>query len=219
MKKYWLFCLPVVGLILLSMACKNSGTEKTSGEAGEVALPASRNDSLMGWKGCDRAGFQALSATEHEFQYQFFKVNLKNRENLPGYSVEITLADSTKSFRLPSVEEYYFLGSTQNHLFFNLGPEGPTRTMVIYKLEGTSLKKVYQGDYSTFNPPFIANGNIWYYSPVEDEAEVTKKPECPERDSLVREGFGVKYAQRHLYNLVNRGLTRKSEFICIPVKE
>ena len=61
------------------------------------------------------------------------------------------------------------------------------------------------------------NGNVRFYMPTE-ESEVIKIPKCPEKAKWEKDGLKVVYGQLCLYNLVQRSLTRKSEYMCIPLK-
>ncbi|MBL7774606.1 MAG: hypothetical protein JNK89_01310, partial [Saprospiraceae bacterium] len=43
-------------------------------------------------------------------------------------------------------------------------------------------------------------------------------PNCPDREAWEKKGLRVGFGQRYMYHMANRGLTRKSEFVCAPLQ-
>ena len=51
-----------------------------------------------------------------------------------------------------------------------------------------------------------------------EESDMIKVPDCPDKAKWEKEGAKVIYGQLCLYNIVQRSLTKKSEYICVPLK-
>ncbi|MCK6691167.1 MAG: hypothetical protein L6Q97_03585 [Thermoanaerobaculia bacterium] len=191
--------------------CKNNPASQGSTDE----LPADRTDSLVGLKGCDRAGFKAQSKTARQFIYQDFTVNSKDKEDGKGQEIDIVRTDSgAEGLTIVHEEPTYFLGSSRGQVFFEetTGPEN--RKLVVYHVKRRTLM---------FRYPFCgemevtSTGFVRFYTPVE-ESDMTEVPECPEKEKWEKEGTKVVYAQLCLFSLINRSLTRKSEYVCIPLK-
>ena len=208
--KHVMLYVPALLLAGMFTFCKNSTPEKPTTEF----LPE-RTDSLFGLKGCDRAGFRMLSPTEHEFVYQDFTVHITKK---PDGSEEIKAVrtDSTTS-DLDIVHEgpSYFRGSSHGQIFVEEDKGPGNHEMAIYHVNRRSLmlRTPFCGDMEIW-----ANGNVWFYTPIE-ESEVSKMPECPEKAEWDKKGWKTTYGQRSIFHLVNRTLTKKSEFACFPPKE
>lgn len=200
--------------ILLSgslLFCKNNPASQGSSDE----LPAERNDSLVGLKGCDRAGFKAQSKTERRFIYQDFTVNSKDKEDGKGQDINIVRTDSgAEGLTITHEEPTWFLGSSRGQVLFEEGTGPENRKLVVYHVKRRALM---------FRYPFCGemevtpNGFIRFYTPIE-ESEMTEAPECPDKEQWEKDGTKVVYGQVCLFSLVNRSLTRKSEYACIPLK-
>lgn len=198
--------------------CKNKATENQSKSSGDAAvmLPE-KTDSLMGFEGCSRAGFKMLSPQVHEFKYQDYTFRITNKED-GAESIEAVLDSTGRRFKVPDVEPTYFRGAARGHFFVDVGTAPDVRELIVYSLTRESLSQVYRTQYLLEEPPFVAeSGSLWFYVPVP-ESEVAKELNCPDKADWLKKDLKVGYGQRYLYNMVNRGLTRKSEFICAPLQ-
>ena len=220
MKKHILWYLAVLFIAGTMLYCKNgnTGTQPDRGKATEATsakLPAARTDSLFGIEGCERAGFQALSAKVRKFTYQNFSVQITDQDT-PGEKIQVIMHSNGKVLDVPDGEPVYFAGAARDHIFIDVGTGPDKRELIIFNLKLRTLAQTYRtpyyGDLSV-----ASNGTLWFYAPV-DEKEVTKKPDCPEKEEWLKKGQSIGYGQRRLFNLPTRGLTRKSEFICIPLQ-
>lgn len=211
--KHVLFYATTILLTSSLLFCQNNATPGSASEA----LPAERPDSLFGIKGSYRAGFKPISKTERDIVYQDFTVNVKDKEDGKGQDIKILRADSTgtvvDTWNIIHEEPTYFLGSARGQVFMEEGTGPENRKIVIYHAQRRALM---------FRWPFCgemevtANGNLRFYTPVE-ESEVTKMPECPDKEKWEKEGKKVVYGQLCLFSLVQRSLTKKSEYICMPL--
>lgn len=217
MKQQTFLTAAVVLLALTTLACQANSSEKQQASA-SAELPAERNDSLIGFKGCERAGFKAISAQTREIKYQHYTFHLTSKED---GSETIEFKIDTIGFKFAKVadlEPTYFRGCAREHFFVDIGTAPHVREVIIYSLKKGVLSQVYRTPYIVGNPPYISeNGNFWFFCPVE-ESEVSKIPDCPDKDAWQKDGLQVGYAQRQIYHMLNRGLTRKSEFICAPLQ-
>ncbi len=206
--KHVLLYAPALLLAGMLSFCKNNAPEKPTTEF----IPE-RTDSLFGLKGCDRAGFRMLSATEHEFVYQDFTVHITRKadgsDDIKAVRTDSTTSDLTILHESPS----YFRGSTRGQLFVEEDKGPGNREMAVYHVKRQALmfRTIYCGDME-----IQANGTLRFLVPVE-ESEVSKMPECPERKEWEEKGLNVGYGQRCLYSLVSRMLTKKSEFACVAL--
>ena len=112
-------------------------------------------------------------------------------------------------WKVPDVEATYFRGFSRGHFFVDIGKDPYVRDIIIYSLQKGVLSQVYRTPYIVADTPFVANGTFWFFRPVE-QSEVPEKFECPDGDD------NVVFGQRYLYHMINRGLTRKSEYTCSP---
>ncbi len=216
MKKIILLYLSIATMALSLIACKNGTPGKTMGNAETTDLPAERNDSLVGFKGCDRAGFKANSPQVHEFKYQYHTVRVTQKET-PGDIIEIILDSTEIVYKVPDVEETYFRGSSTSHFFVEVGVNSGTGDLIIYQLTNKALSQVFRSPYLMDEPPFVTYGSLLFYCPVEEQ-EVTKMPDCPDKASWLKKNLKIGYGQRYMYHMRNRGLTRKSEYVCVPLQ-
>ncbi len=208
-------------VILTAMAvgsCKNKATETQSETAGDApVMLEEKTDSLMGFEGCSRAGFKMLSPQVHEFKYQYYTFRITTKED-GAESIDVRIDSTGRRFKVPDVEPTYFRGAARGHFFVDVGTAPGIRELIVYSLTRETLSQVYRTQYLLEEPPFVhENGNLWFYVPVP-EGEVTKEPNCPDKAAWLKKGLKVGYGQRYLYNMVERGLTRKSEFICAPLQ-
>lgn len=211
MKHVLLFAPTLLMAALLSF-CKNNAPapEKPLTEF----LPE-RTDSLFGIKGCNRAGFRMLSPTEQEFVYQDFTVHVTRKadgsDDIKAVRTDTAAQDLVIIHESPS----YFRGAARGQILVE-EDKGPGKAeMVFYnvKLRSLMFRTPYCGEME-----LMSNGTLWFYVPVE-ESEVRKMPECPDREAWEKKGWNVGYGQRCLYNMVDRVLTKKSEFACVPLKD
>ena len=237
MKKRILLFLPaVVILVCLALACKskkehNSAPEeglisrengrgggRTLGDGAVSNLPEEKPDTLFGIEGCDRPGFRALTPKVHEFIYQGYRVRVTQRDDEAGEKLEVFIDSTGASLEVPTVEPTFFRGGARAHIFVDIGTAPDSREIVVYNLKRGTLAQVYRERYCVDGQTYVSqNGGFWFYCPVP-ESEVAKKPDCPDKETWAKQGLGTAYGQRYIYDMVNRGLTRKSEFICVPTQ-
>ncbi|MCC6463475.1 MAG: hypothetical protein IT260_23595 [Saprospiraceae bacterium] len=191
--------------------CKNTTTTTNEATTAAEAWP-DRTDSLFGFKGCERAGFRAISATEREFTYQHTMVRVSDKKDDAGQNIEIFPLDSVaKKMNVLDEGALFFQGIVRNHMLIDVGTGPDQRELIIYNLGRPA--KMYQTAY-VGDIEIASNGNLRFLLPVE-ESEVSKMPECPEKEEWLKQGLRVGYGQVCLFSLVNRSLTRKSEFQCV----
>ncbi len=206
-------------LALLAWACQSESKpgKKSNEPSVEVSFPYEKADSLFGFEGCDKGLYRADSAELFELTYSTYRVQVKNRENLP--TSEITLIIDSTGRRLvfpPLSEGSHFQGKWRNFFFVDAGTGPDVRQLTIYKEENGVLYQIYQTEYLSHEAPMVsASGSLWYYRPVE-EADVSEKPNCPDAEQWRKDGFRIGYGQRHLFDLTQRMLVRKSEYTCVP---
>lgn len=183
-----------------------------------MAYPFEKPDSLFGYEGCLMTGFRAYSPTEREFVYQDYTIRVKDKADGVGQNVEL-MRDSARVFTLPvSSEEGFFQGAARNHLFFDVGTGPGIRQILLYSVKENDVFQVYRADYLPDVQPFVSsNGGFWFYAPIE-ESEMVKTPDCPDKEKWLKEGLRVGYGQRCVYNLMDRMLVKKSEYICVPLQ-
>lgn len=194
--------------------CKNApGSGNTEESATE--LPPERSDSLVGFKGCDRAGFKAISPTVHQFIYQDFIVEITDNpdggEGIRAYLIE----NPAKELKVFLEGKAHFRGAARGQLLVE-EEKGPNKSeLVVFSVsrQAVMFQKAFCGDVE-----LMPNGNIWFNIPA-DSSKIEKKPECPEKKEWEKKGWAIQYGQRSIFSLVNRSFTRKSEYSCIPVKQ
>jgi hypothetical protein len=220
MKNLSLFAGGVVLLFTLAF-CKNTplpegqtmvSDNMTSGmQAPATPLPNGKLDSLAGFKGCERATWSPLTANSEEFIYQHYTVVITRNNNLPGEQITVRRDSGRADFNIPMPENGYFKGVCRNKLFVDAGTGPDGRTFTVFDLD----KKVqfFSSPYCG-EPQIIQAERMHFLLPVE-EAEVERKPECPEQEQWTKDGLSVGYGQRCILNLVVRSYTRKSEWVCV----
>lgn len=203
---------------LAVVACKNNPSAPAEMPGANMAYPFEKPDSMFGYEGCLMTGFRAYSPTEREFVYQDYTMRVKDKADGVGQDVEL-MRDSTRIFSLPvSNEAGFFQGMARNHLFFDVGTGPGIRQLLLYSVKENDILQVYRTDYLPDVPPFVSsNGGLWFYTPIE-ESEMVKMPDCPDKEKWLKEGQRVGYGQRCVYNLVDRMLVKKSEYICVPLQ-
>jgi len=213
MIKHIPFAAVTLLLCLLVVSCKNTPSEKS------VVYPIEKNDSIVGFKGCLTAGFRASSDTAREFIYQKYLIKARTQDGFPGERIDvITLPDSIRQM-LPVDDNGSFAGMAYEHIFIDAGTAPDLRELVLYRIrpEGV-ISMVFRTKYYPDPAPFVSeNGNLWFYAPIE-ESDMVKTPDCPDKEKWVKDGLRVGYGQRVLYNLTDRMLTRKSEYVCVPLQ-
>lgn len=220
MTKHIQFYFSIALLALIILACKNASSDKSADGQDSAPLasyPGPRTDSVAGFQGCERAGFKALSPQLNEFKYQNYTFQMNKKEG-EGETVEITIDSSGTKFKLPEVEANYFRGVSRDHFFVDIGTDPEIRDVIVYSLNKEVLTLVYRTAYLVKYPPTVANGSLLMYVPVE-ESEVSKMPACKDKDAWLKDGKRIGYGQRYMYHMQNRGLTRKSEFVCAPLSK
>lgn len=218
MKNFFFFAAAV--LVLLFESCENKtatiGNLPPVGEKNLTpgSLPPGKSDSLAGFRGCERGAWSALSADSEEFIYQHYVVVIKRKANGMGEELTVRRDSGRADFVIPMPENGYFHGVCRNKLFVDAGTGPDKRDLFIFDLD-----KMTQ----TFTTPYcgelriVQSERLWFYLPVE-ESEVTKKPECPQQEEWSKNGWSVGYGQVCIFNFMNRSLTRKSEWACVPLQ-
>ena len=211
--KHVLLYVSAIVLVGLISFCKNTPGANNAADS-SAALPPDRTDSLFGITGSDRAGFHAISSTEREFVYQDFKVWVGPNEN-GGEDIRAIPTDGpSDTLTIYHEGPSYFRGAARGQILVEEDKPDSTRELAVYHVKKSSLM---------FRTPFCgdmeitSNGNLKFMAPIE-ESEVTKLPECPEKEEWAKKGLKVGYGQVCLFSLPQRTLTRKSEYACVPVK-
>ncbi|MBK9338418.1 MAG: hypothetical protein IPM98_18530 [Lewinellaceae bacterium] len=215
MTKNILSGLTALLLTLLAFACKNN--TPADAKASGMTYPFEKPDSIFGLEGCAMAGFRAFSDTTREFYYQNFRIKVTDKSGEPGQIIQVVLDSTNQTLDVPaSTEAGFFSGAARDHFFVDIGTTPDARQMLIYNIRDGALLQTYRAEYLAAEPPFIStNGAFWFYAPIE-ESDMLKMPDCPDKEKWVKDGLRIGYGQRYIYNLVNRMLTRKSEYICAP---
>lgn len=215
MTKHTLLVAAAFFLLLFALACKNIPSEN---QEKNIAYPVVKADSIHGFEGCEMAGFKALSDTTREFVYQKYLIRVKDRQGEPGEKIDLVVLPDSIHLGLPAEEEGYFSGLAYGHFFVDIGTGPDLRELVFYRIQPQGIFLVYRTKYYPEPAPFVSgNGGVWFYAPIE-EKEMTKMPDCPDREKWLKDGLRVGYGQRIIYDLKDRMLTRKSEYVCVPLQ-
>ncbi|MCC7505246.1 MAG: hypothetical protein IT259_08090 [Saprospiraceae bacterium] len=200
--------------------CQNNATDKKTDAAAD-AKPApdttvfsTERDTLIGFKGMERAAYTRPAAGMAEYRYQRYKIRTVDMNSQPGQSITITPLDSADGYNVPAGITGFFAGVVGDVLFMDIGTGPSLREILIFNLKTKKavLKSEYVGD-----PEVLDNGKFWYLRPT-DEKEVTKMPDCPERAEWEKNGFTVGYGQVCIYNPATNTEVRKSEWRCVQMQ-
>jgi hypothetical protein len=199
--------LTFLSIILLAICCKNVDAPQKiyRGEEPLVAV-----DTMIGFLGCDRPSVIHPSPNEALYQYQHFSVEVSPLASEAGERIQVN-NEQGKVLEVPKDNAPFFAGIRGNHLFVDRGTGPDGREIVIYDLSKRGME--FQGKYT--DTVRIVNNQVWIWEPVAT-ASVTKEVVCPNQEEWTKNGLQVGYAQRTLYHLVNRSITRKSEYKCVP---
>lgn len=219
MKNLFFFSL-AIALTLTLIFCKNTPlpegqtvvTRETSAEP-PISLPASQNDTLPGFKGCERASWSLLSASSGQFLYQSYTVKINLVPNKQSEEIIVLPDTGEGSFTIPMPDDGHFHGICRNKLFVEASDEAGGRRFFIFDIEKPA--QLYSTPYCG-EPQIVESDRLHFLQPV-DEKEVTKMPDCPNKEEWTKNGLRVGYGQRCIYNLEKRSLTRKSEWVCVPL--
>ena len=212
--------------LLFTLAfCKNTPlpegqtmvSDKTSAEmqAAGTPLPQGKLDSLAGIKGCDRATWSPLTTNSEEFIYQHYTVVITRHGDQPGEQITVKRDSGRADFVIPMPENGgFFSGVSRSKLFVDEGTGPDGRKFTVYDLDKQVqfFSSPYCGE-----PQIIQGERIYFLLPV-DEKEVTRIPDCPEKEQWTKDGLKVGYGQRCILNLVVRSYTRKSEWACVAMQ-
>lgn len=206
-------------LTLLLASCENKtatigNLTKKTGELTPGGLPAGKSDSIAGFKGCESAAFSPLTPDSDEFLYQHYTVIIKRKPNDAGEEVTVRRDSGRTDFVIPVPEAGRFYGILHGKLFIDAGTGPDLRHLFMFDLDKESqwFDTPYCGDVQ-----IIDSERLYFLLPVE-ESEVAKKPDCPEKAEWEKNGLRAGYGQRSIFNFINRSLTRKSEWVCVPMQ-
>lgn len=216
MKNILAACL-LLALSGVLLFCKNNTATSKEGETQNAAtdFPPARTDSLVGFKGCDRAGFQAVGKGIVKFTYQHFAVQVAQRLDKMGEKITVIPLEGGESFDIPDLEAPHFIGVCRDYLFMDSGTGPDGRELFIFNVKNKTM--VFQTKYCGDETWIVHDEKIWYSFPV-DESEIAEKPECPEKEAWEKQGLRVGYGQRRIFDFLHRQLTQKSEYKCIAMQ-
>ena len=199
--------------LALTWACKDG----TGGVAEEEALPAPVADTLVGFKGCDKASFTPVTANTFDYKYQNYTVRTTEREDTTGVRITVAPHFGGPHYKVNPPVNSRFFGVNRDFLYIDVNPEDDHGTVRIYDLRGQ--KAIRQ--FSYFGDPLIAgDGKFWFFMPADtSEMEEDQYPDCPEKEDWIEKGYHVDYGQQATFNPANRVLVRKSEYRCFQIKE
>ncbi|HRI60026.1 MAG TPA: hypothetical protein PK228_09895 [Saprospiraceae bacterium] len=186
----------------------------TGAQAPAAPLPMGKLDSLTGFKGCDRATWSPLTANSEEFIYQHYTVVITRNNDQPGEQITVKRDSGRADFVIPMPEAGYFKGVCRNKLFVDEGTGPDGRRLVVFDLDKNL--QFFSTDYCG-EPQIIQSERVYYLLPV-DEKDVTRIPDCPEKEQWIKDGLKVGYGQRCIFNLLVRTNTRKSEWACVAMQ-
>lgn len=184
----------------------------TAGES-SASAPTGQIDTVAGFRGCEKASWVPSANTNIErFYYQHFTVKVMRNGDKPGEQIIVYRKDSLPNVIIPMPENRFFMGLCRNKLFVTTAPDAPQREMFIYDIDKMQLyfESPYCGE------PEIVHFEKLYFLLPTDKKEVTKIPDCPEKEEWEKNGKEVGYGQRAVLNLLRYSFTRKSEWACVP---
>ncbi len=217
MKNFTVFAA-FAALICLLSSCENKTatigklSPETENSMTPGSLPPGKSDSLVGFRGCEGGAYSPLTTESDEFIYQHYRVKLTRKPNGAGEEITVLRDSGRADFVIPMPEMGRFHGICRNKMFVEAGTGPNDRELFIFDLD--KQLQLYSTPYCG-EPRIAENQRLWFLMPVE-ESEVVKKPECPEREEWEKKGLKVGYGQQCIFNFMNRSLTRKSEWACVP---
>lgn len=220
-----LFSITFGAVLLFTLVfCKNTplpegqtivSNKPMSDTTAAAGLPAAKKDSVAGFKGCEKASWSQPSPNTSEFVYQHYTVVVTPNTDQPGEKITVKRDADRPDFVVPTLEEpAYFHGICRNKLFVDAGTGPDGRKLFVFDLDKNVqyFSTPYCGDLQ-----IVQSDRLYFMMPVA-EAEVTKMPDCPEKEQWIKDGLRVGYGQRCIFNLMQRSLTRKSEWACVPMQ-
>lgn len=223
MKNLFLLATGTVLLLTLSF-CKNTPlpegqtvvSENTPIEPAtpEIPLQMGKRDSIAGFNGCDLATWSPITTNREEFIYHHHTVVITRNPNQPGEKITVKRDAGRMDFVIPMPENGHFKGVSRNKIFIESGTGTDARHLYVYDIDkrSTFFDSPYCGELQ-----IVHSDRLYFMMPVVEE-EVTKIPDCPEKEQWIKDGLQVGYGQRCILNLLQRSLTRKSEWACVPVQ-
>lgn len=178
-------------------------------------VPTGKKDSVPGFPGCDKATWSSPAPNSDEFIYHHYTVVVTRNADGAGEQITVKRDSGRADFIIPMPEEPgYFYGICRNKLFVDAGTGPDGRQLIIFDLDRTLqyFSTPYCGDLQ-----IVHSDRLYFMKPVA-ESEVEKMPDCPEKEQWIKDGLRVGYGQRCIFNLLQRVLTRKSEWACVPMQ-
>lgn len=222
MKNLFLFAIGMALLFTLAF-CRNTPlpegqtmvSDKTPiPSAPDLPVQMDKRDSIAGFKGCEKASWSQLTTFSEEYVYQRYTVKITRNPDKPGEQITVKRDSGRADFVIPMPEDGYFRGVSRNKLFVDAKNEAGGRELLVFELDRMLqfFNIRYCGD-----PEIISHEKIYFLIPV-DEAEVTRIPDCPQKEEWTKNGLKVGYGQRAIFKFMKRSLTRKSEWACVPLQ-
>ncbi|MCW5922723.1 MAG: hypothetical protein KIS77_10280 [Saprospiraceae bacterium] len=180
----------------------------------EQPLPMGKLDSLAGFKGCEKATWSPLTANSEEFIYQHYIVKITRDPKTPGEQITVLRDANRPNFVIPMPDAGVFKGVCKNKLFVDTGTGPDGRELFVYDVD--NMTQIYNTRY--YGDPEVVNAEKIYFLMPAEESDVTRKPDCPEKEEWLKDGLRVGYGQRCIFNFTVRSLTRKSEWACVPLQ-
>lgn len=209
----------VVTLALLLGGCQPTNKPVKPGDtsAEKINFPVEKSDSLFGFQGCDKGRYRADSIGSFELVYSDYRVQVKTPSFGQGQEIVFIVDSTGLRLPVPPLEEGgYFRGKWRNFFFVDLGTNPDLRKLNVYKEDKGGLYQVFQTEYLPYEAPVVSSsGSLWFYAPIE-EAAVREKPYCPDAEEWRKQDLSIGYGQRQLFDMTQRMLVRKSEYICVP---
>lgn len=200
--------IPALLLVAVFSFCKNQSSSSTAPPPDPVVV---RNDTVMGFEGCDRASIKVVKPDLTEFIYQNYTVQVAPKTDGPGEVVVVKYTNTLSSlFTVPMPDAGYFHGMWADYMFVDAGTGPDGREITIFNLKDKTRE--YTSAYCD-TLMVLPDGKLWFYVPGKED-EMKEKPDCPQQAEWASKGLGVGYGQRTVYNLRTRSLTRKSEWKC-----
>lgn len=216
--QYLLF-VPMLALCLTNCQNQNQPATAESKPADTTAIaapaPTGPIDTLVGFKGAERAAFKLDEQGRGEFQYQNHKVTVKDEVDSTTTGQNIMAAINGKNiYAIPFINNGFFAGIYNDRLFVDAGtgPDGREISIINLNTKKPVLRAPYVGE-----PEILSNGKMWYLRPAKEQ-DITKMPDCPERAEWEKNGLRVGYGQVCIYDLTNDSEIKKTEWRCVPLQ-